>query len=90
MDSHWVNGRPGYRCRHGRSSAQSRPATGAKNLYLREDDLLARIAKRLLPQGGPTYDVAGYLRTQNLMISCDAGTLTLRSVGGQPTGLPHG
>ncbi|UJW30006.1 recombinase family protein [Saccharothrix sp. AJ9571] len=89
MDSHWVNGRPGYRCRHGRSSAQPRPATGVKNLYLRETDLLERIATHLLPQGSRTGDVVGYLRTQKLTIKCDAATLTLRSAEVQQTELPH-
>jgi site-specific DNA recombinase len=84
-----VNGRPGYRCRHGYTSAQPRPATALKNLYLREDDLLARIATHLHAQGGPAHDVAAYLRAQNLTINCDAGTLTLRSAGDQQTGPPH-
>jgi site-specific DNA recombinase len=30
MDAHWVNDRPGYRCRHGHTSAQPRPAGGPK------------------------------------------------------------
>ncbi|MEV6871492.1 recombinase family protein [Amycolatopsis sp. NPDC051128] len=90
MDSHWVNDRPGYRCRHGYTSAQPRPATGLRNLYLREDDLLARVATHLLTQGNPAQDVVEHLRAHKLMINCDAGTLTLRSVGDQPTGLPHG
>ncbi len=89
MDSHWVNGRPGYRCRHGYTSAQPRPATGLKNLYLREDDLLARISAGLIAQGGPAHDVAAYLRAQNLMINCNAETLTLRPVGDRQIGLPH-
>ncbi|OXM60507.1 recombinase family protein [Amycolatopsis vastitatis] len=91
MDSHWINDRPGYRCRHGYTSAQPRPATGAKNLYLREDELLARIATHLHAHGGPAHDVAAYLRAQNLTINCDAETLTLGSAGDQPTGpaRPH-
>lgn len=61
MDSHWVNDRPGYRCRHGHTSAQSRSDTGPKNLYLREHELLARIGAHL---GTDTHniDVAAYVR----------------------------
>ena len=84
MDSHWVNDRPGYRCRHGYTSTQPRPATGVKNLYLREDDLLARTATHLLDRGDPVCDVAAYLRTHKLMLNCDTETLTLRSAGAQP------
>ena len=43
MDAHWINNRPGYRCRHGHRS--SRPSLGGApgNLYLREDELLERL-----------------------------------------------
>lgn len=40
MDAHWVHGRPGYRCRHGYSSAVPRPGDAPRNLYVREDHLL--------------------------------------------------
>lgn len=82
MDSHWVNGRAGYRCRHGYTSARPRPATGSKNLYLREDELLVGIAACLPAVGGPVEDVAGYLRARDLIVDCGAGTLTVRSPEG--------
>src|SRR5215470_17982063 len=44
MDSHWVHGRPGYRCRHGHTSAQPTTPDRPKTLYLREDRILVRIA----------------------------------------------
>ncbi|MEW2506014.1 recombinase zinc beta ribbon domain-containing protein [Amycolatopsis sp. CA-161197] len=37
LESRWANGRPGYRCRHGRTSARNRPQGLAKNVYVRED-----------------------------------------------------
>jgi Recombinase zinc beta ribbon domain len=40
MDSHWVNGRAGYRCRHCHQSARARPSDAARNIYVREDVLL--------------------------------------------------
>ncbi|WP_425434330.1 zinc ribbon domain-containing protein [Nonomuraea wenchangensis] len=43
LDSHWVNGRPGYRCRHGCTSARPREASGPEFLYIREDRLLAEL-----------------------------------------------
>ncbi|MGW4800860.1 recombinase family protein, partial [Nonomuraea sp. NPDC004297] len=43
LDSHWVSGHPGYRCRHGYTSARPREVSGPKFLYLREDRLLAEL-----------------------------------------------
>jgi hypothetical protein len=41
LESHWINGRPGYPCRHGRTSAQP-ASTTIKTIYVREDRILAR------------------------------------------------
>lgn len=41
MDAHWVNDRPGYRCRHGHTSAKPADTTRPGNLYVREDEILA-------------------------------------------------
>ena len=43
MDSHWVHGRAGYRCRHGHNSARPRQPGQPRNLYVREDVLLAQL-----------------------------------------------
>jgi recombinase-like zinc beta ribbon protein len=51
MDSHWVNDRPGYRCRHGRTSATRPDVDHPKNLYVREDHVLAHLARGLSPAG---------------------------------------
>jgi hypothetical protein len=52
MDSHWVHGRAGYRCRHGYTS--SRPPTPGrpKNVYVREDVLLTQLAAQHVPASG--------------------------------------
>ncbi|MEO3928549.1 recombinase family protein [Micromonosporaceae bacterium B7E4] len=80
-DAHWVHGRPGYRCRHGHTSA-SPPLPGRpKPLYLREDLLLAHIARQLNrrtvevrddPRAAPVY-----LRANQITITCDADAITL-------------
>ncbi|WP_158854847.1 recombinase family protein [Saccharothrix deserti] len=51
MDSHRCHGRAAYRCRHGHTSARTRPEGAPGNLYLREDHLLARIAAHLTAAG---------------------------------------
>ncbi|MFI6095122.1 recombinase family protein [Lentzea sp. NPDC051213] len=50
MDSHWVHGRPGYRCRHGYNSASGRPVRALRVTYVREDVLLEALSS-LVPPG---------------------------------------
>jgi hypothetical protein len=40
MESAWSNGKPAYRCRHGRTSAIAPDPSRPKNTYVREDKLL--------------------------------------------------
>jgi DNA-binding transcriptional MerR regulator len=47
MDAHWVNNRAGYRCRHGHTSAQEASPDRPKNLYVREDHILASLPAHL-------------------------------------------
>jgi hypothetical protein len=47
MESCWVHGRAGYRCRHGHSSGKMASPQRPANLYLREDVILARVAERI-------------------------------------------
>jgi hypothetical protein len=54
VDAHWVHKRPGYRCRHGHTSAAPRPADAPRNVYLREDHLLDALPDLLTDaDGGP-------------------------------------
>jgi recombinase-like zinc beta ribbon protein len=75
LDSHWVNGRPGYRCRHGHTSARNRPPELAKNVYVREDhlldDLRARFAETV---GHDVAAIADYLKSNDLTIMCGGPT----------------
>ena len=50
-DPAWVNGRAGYRCRHGHTSARPEPPDRVKNLYVREDTLVAGLVRRLKVDG---------------------------------------
>jgi len=54
MDAHWVNNRPGYRCRHGHNSAKIATADHPGNLYVREDETLAYLTEHLARAGGDT------------------------------------
>ncbi len=44
LESSWSNGRPAYRCRHGYTSATRPDPRRPKNLDLREDQILPRLA----------------------------------------------
>jgi len=43
MESAWTNGKPAYRCRHGRTSAIAPDPSRPKNTYVREDKLLPHL-----------------------------------------------
>ena len=86
MDAHWVNGRAGYRCRHGHQSARRRPSDAARNIYVREDVLLDRLVKQLESDrhrpGGDVEprtveEVVAWLRSESKMIVCGRADWTL-------------
>jgi hypothetical protein len=77
FDSHWVHGRPGYRCRHGHTTANRRGSRAVKTFYLREDRILERIRNRLTRHGMHAADpqtIAYYLRANNLIVTCTTRT----------------
>jgi DNA invertase Pin-like site-specific DNA recombinase len=73
MDAHWVNNRPGYRCRHGHSSARPADATRPGNLYVREDETLVYLNAQLASLGADLnqHTLVNQLREQRMMITCD-------------------
>lgn len=82
MDAHWVHGRPGYRCRHGRTSAAPRPEHPVRSVYVREDYLLSQlpgVIERAGHDPGDSLSVADYLRALSLEVMCAGGDLRLRS-----------
>jgi site-specific DNA recombinase len=88
-EAHWVHGRPGYRCRHGRTSA-SPPLPGRpKPLYLREEVIIAAVLGQIDYADGE-HDpeaAAGFLRTNGLTVTCDRATI--RVTGESTTGVPQ-
>ncbi|WP_244210935.1 zinc ribbon domain-containing protein [Amycolatopsis kentuckyensis] len=84
LDSHWVNGRPGYRCRHGHTSARNRPPQLAKNVYVREDHLLNELRVRFAETvGDDGAAIAAYLRTNDLTIMCGDAARQVRAYSPQ-------
>ncbi|MEV0082888.1 recombinase family protein [Saccharopolyspora sp. NPDC050642] len=81
FDAHWVHNRPGYRCRHGHTSARTQTAVGMKNTYVREDHLLEALRTRLagVTRGNDTA-LADHLHTNGLVIVYSGPDWTLEDV----------
>nr|WP_281259333.1 zinc ribbon domain-containing protein [Actinomadura meyerae] len=80
MDSHWVNERNGYRCRHGYNSTTPRSRDAPKNLYLREDHLLDELMRQLSPRLGEArspHELVAHLKRNGLAIVCDRSSCTV-------------
>jgi site-specific DNA recombinase len=75
MDAHWVNNRPGYRCRHGHTSAKPVHTARPGNLYVREDETLAYLSGQLARLGADLnqHSLIEQLREQRMTIICDVG-----------------
>jgi site-specific DNA recombinase len=75
MDAHWVNGRAGYRCRHGHSSARPASRDHPGNLYVREDTLLAQLIRAWVSEGNEcdvtSAEVLAHLRSRAMVIAHD-------------------
>lgn len=73
MDAHWVNQRPGYRCRHGHTSTQHPANQRRKILYLREDHVIARLAGHpsIARDTHSPHMLATFLREEKIHIVCD-------------------
>ncbi|MFV2114246.1 recombinase family protein [Micromonospora sp. LOL_025] len=74
MESHWINQRPGYRCRHGHTSSTQQPTNRRRKiLYLREDRIIARLAghSRLASGTQSPHDLAALLRGNKITVVCD-------------------
>jgi DNA invertase Pin-like site-specific DNA recombinase len=79
LESHWVHGRAGYRCRHGHSSAKPAAASRPKTVYLREDDLLASLRTHMTHIGADYQprDLIAFLRANQMTIACGTGAWDL-------------
>ncbi|MEU7650806.1 recombinase family protein [Micromonospora taraxaci] len=73
LESHWVNQRPGYRCRHGHTSTQRPASRRRKILYLREDRIIARLATHpsIAANARRPHELAAFLRVNKIAVVCD-------------------
>jgi hypothetical protein len=80
LEGHWVNRRPGYRCRHGHTTAQSAGTDGRRWLYWSQ----TRIAEHLVATGNKDLagvadagDLAARLRARDALIVCGPDTVAV-------------
>jgi site-specific DNA recombinase len=85
LESCWANNRAAYRCWHGHTSASKVDLDGPKNLYIREDGILAHLGTLYIVLPGPdaappaTIEVINYLRLQKITLTYDLDSRTLRT-----------
>jgi site-specific DNA recombinase len=89
MESCWANNRAAYRCRHGHTSASKADPDRPKNLYIREDRILAHLRALwvLLPgtDSAPgitlpsSTEIIGHLRADKIILTYDPESRTLRT-----------
>lgn len=85
LQPHWVHGHPGYRCRHGRTSAQQ-PDGHPRWIYWPERRIHTEILAQLagadqMPADASIQDQASYLRNRDAVIVCSASTVTVDRLG---------
>ncbi|GAA1937161.1 hypothetical protein GCM10009754_00230 [Amycolatopsis minnesotensis] len=78
----WLHGRPGYRCRHGYTTATPRPDHAPRNVYVREEHLLETVIG-LLHQDGQAdghslLDVGECPRLRGLELVCSHNSRQLQ------------
>jgi DNA invertase Pin-like site-specific DNA recombinase len=83
LESSWSNGRAAYRCRHGHTSATRPGPKRAKNLYVREDQILPRLAALAVLLAGQEHAQRHPDQTRRITAPAQAAELIehLRSTG---------
>ena len=81
LEAHWVHGRAGYRCRHGRSSAHPN-CQPARGVYWAERRIIDQLLYQLiyvgeLPLLANAVELLAYLRVGRLAVICGPDSLKL-------------
>jgi hypothetical protein len=81
LHPHWVHRHPGYRCRHGHTSAHQ-PDAHPRWIYWPEHRLRTEILAQLadtgrMPADAGIHKLVAYLRDRDAVIVCSAATITV-------------
>ncbi|MFC7535396.1 recombinase family protein [Actinoplanes sp. GCM10030250] len=93
LEGHWVHGRASYRCRHGRTSAQT-PGNRPRAVYWAEKRILDTLLYTLgyqgqLPLMAGVDDLLDHLRHHDLLIVCGKNTIDLQKQLTPTTAIPQ-
>ncbi|WP_157441781.1 recombinase family protein [Actinoplanes awajinensis] len=79
MSAHWLNRKPGYRCRHGHTSAQLAAEGMPPWVYWPQERLFSTLQAldAELADLGDAEDLGAYLRANDLVVVCGSGTLEI-------------
>nr|BFE74836.1 hypothetical protein GCM10020092_081370 [Actinoplanes digitatis] len=79
-----MNGRPGYRCRHGHTSAHPASEDAPRWVYWAEARLVEDLTAthEALAELDDADDLAAYLTTRDMVVVCGRGTLTIEDTAG--------
>jgi hypothetical protein len=86
LSAHWLNRKPGYRCRHGHTSAQPVAEEKPQWVYWPEERLFGTLQARdvELLDLGDADDLGAYLRANDLVVVCGSGTLGIEDAIVEP------
>ncbi|BCJ46113.1 hypothetical protein GCM10010168_50620 [Actinoplanes ianthinogenes] len=81
LEGHWVNRQPGYRCRHGHTSALPSGEAGPRWVYRSQAHLARELAATYpdLAAASNAEEMASYLRVRDLVVVCAADKLTIEA-----------
>lgn len=82
LTAHWIHNRPGYRCRHGRTTADRLDRARTKIVYAREDQILLFLARHLPQLDGSSAEPGAALAERDVYVRCGPYTWQLQ-VGGR-------
>jgi DNA invertase Pin-like site-specific DNA recombinase len=92
LQGHWVNQRPGYRCRHGHTTAHLADTEGPRWVYWAQ----ARIVEKILAAGtgdlagtADTGGLAAHLRARDALIVCGPDTVVIEQPVPDDTEVQH-
>jgi DNA invertase Pin-like site-specific DNA recombinase len=90
LSGHWVNGRPGYRCRHGRTTAHPAAGDAPRWVYWSQERLVEHLtsANAANAYAGGADGIAAHLRRTDAVVVCGHGSATIEAAGERPISPP--
>ncbi|GAA2903129.1 putative recombinase [Actinoplanes cyaneus] len=87
MSAHWTHGKPGYRCRHGHTSAHPIEGESPRWVYWSQAGLVGQLQATDVRfcDLQDAEELASHLKARDLVLVCGPGTLTVEAAALEPT-----